>query len=114
MIRERLAELLAGLEDVAIVGEAGDVRAAQHGIDATAPDVAIVDIRMPGGSGIDVLRRAKRAGAGRPCVIMIMYTNFALPQYWKACSVAGADYFFDKSTDTRQLAAAVRLLAERR
>jgi DNA-binding NarL/FixJ family response regulator len=112
VIRERLAELLAGLENVTIVGQAEDVSAAQSGIQTTNPDVAIVDIRMPGGSGIDVLKKVKAAGAARPSVIM--YTNYGLPQYRKACADAGADFFFDKATDATALAAAIRQLAARR
>ena len=111
VIRERLAELLAGLEDVVVVGQAADVASAEQGIATTHPDVAILDIRMPGGSGIDVLKRVKGTGAAKPSVIM--YTNYGLPQYRKACAEAGADFFFDKSTDTQALAAAIRGLARR-
>ena len=110
VIRERLAELLATLENVTVVGEAADVASAEAGIQSTNPDVAIVDIRMPGGSGIDVLRKVKRLGS-RPSVIM--YTNYGLPQYRRACTDAGADYFFDKARDTSALAAAIRQLAVR-
>lgn len=110
VIRERLAELLATLENVRVVGEAEDVQSAERGIQSTHPDVAILDIRMPGGSGIDVLRKVKAAGRVKPSVIM--YTNYGLPQYRKACTEAGADFFFDKGSDTSALAAAVRQLAE--
>ena len=109
LIRERLAELLATLENVRVVGEAEDVSSAERGIESTRPDVAIVDIRMPGGSGIDVLRKVKASGNRKPSVIM--YTNYGLPQYRKACAEAGADFFFDKGKDTHALAAAVRQLA---
>lgn len=109
MIRERLAELLATVENVSVVGEAADVPSTERGIQATNPDVAIVDIRMPGGSGIDVLRKIKGSGGGRLCVMM--YTNYGLPQYRKACADAGADFFFDKAKDTRALAGAIRQLA---
>jgi DNA-binding NarL/FixJ family response regulator len=111
VIRERLRELLAGVADVVVVGHAADVPSAKAGIRTTRPDVAIVDIRMPGGSGIDVLREVKAALDTRPAVIM--YTNYGLPQYRKACADAGADYFFDKSTESDKLAATVRQLATR-
>ena len=110
-IRERLAELLAGVEGVTVVGHAADVPSAQSGIEATHPDVAIVDIQMPGGTGIDVVRNIKRGQPGGPS--FIMYTNYGTSQYRKACADAGADFFFDKATDTRALAEAVRMLATR-
>jgi DNA-binding NarL/FixJ family response regulator len=109
VIRERLTELLTGIENVVVVGEAGDVASAHEGIATTKPDVAIVDIRMPGGNGIDVLRRVKSARRDRPSVIM--YTNYALPQYRKACTEAGADFFFDKGSGTAALARAIQELA---
>jgi DNA-binding NarL/FixJ family response regulator len=111
-IRERLAELLSTVDGVTVVGQAADVPSAQSGIQSTRPDVAIVDIQMPGGSGIDVLRNVKRGQPGGPS--FIMYTNYGTSQYRKACADAGADFFFDKATDTRALADAVRMLASRR
>ena len=111
VIRERLVELLTGVGGVVIVGQATDVPTARSGIQATKPDVAILDIRMPGGSGIDVLRSMTRDAARRPAVIM--YTNYGLPQYRKACADAGADFFFDKSTESHKLAEAIRSLAAR-
>jgi two-component system response regulator DevR len=111
VIRERLAELLAGVEGVVVVGQAEDVPSAERGIQATNPDVAIVDIQMPGGTGIDVVRNVKRGKPGGPS--FIMYTNYGLPQYRKASAEAGADFFFEKSTDSRTLADAIRMLAAR-
>jgi DNA-binding NarL/FixJ family response regulator len=112
VVRERLTELLSGLDGVSIVGEAVDVPTAERGIEAARPDVAIVDIRMPGGTGIDVLRHVKKGQPGGPCCIV--FTDFGSPQYRKACADAGADFFFEKGTDTRRLADALRMLAARR
>lgn len=111
VIRQRLADLLAEIEGVTVVGEADDVPSATRGISATKPDVAIVDIRMPGGSGIDVVKSVKQGLPGGPSVIM--YTNYGLPQYRQACADAGADFFFDKATDGQKLTDAIRMLASR-
>jgi DNA-binding NarL/FixJ family response regulator len=111
VIRDRLRELLSDIHDVAVVGDAVDVASAQQGIEATRPDVAIVDIRMPGGSGIDVVKNLKRGRPGGPS--FIMYTNYGLPQYRQASAEAGADFFFDKGTETQKLADAIRMLAAR-
>lgn len=112
LIRERVAELLSQVDDVRVVGQADNAPTAEDGIRATTPDVAILDIRMPGGNGIDVLRRVKRVQPGRPS--FIMYSAYGLPQYRKACADAGADFFFDKSTESHKLADAIRMLASRR
>ena len=111
-MRERLAELLSGIENVVVVGQAEDAPSAERGIQSTKPDVAIVDIQMPGGNGIDVVRHLKQGQPGGPS--FIMYTNYGLPQYRTASAEAGADFFFDKATDSRTLAEAIRMLAARR
>lgn len=109
VIRERLAEMLSSMENVVVVGQASDVSEAEVGIRATNPDVAIVDIRMPGGTGIDLVKRLKRAQAGGPS--FMMYTSYGLPQYRQASADAGADFFFDKTQDSQKLTDAIRMLA---
>ena len=111
VIRERLREMLSEITDVTVVGDAADVATAEKGIQSTKPDVAIVDIRMPGGSGIDVVRKLKRGRPGGPS--FIMFTSYGLPQYRQASAEAGADFFFEKSTETQKLADAIRMLASR-
>ena len=59
-------------------------------------DVVILDIRMPGGNGLDVLRRVKLEH-NAPNVIVL--TNYSLQEYKEAAMKLGADYFFDKSTE---------------
>lgn len=59
------------------------------------PDVAILDIRLDGDSGIETLKKIKKS---RPETKVIMFTNYAYPQYEKKCKAFGADYFLDKST----------------
>jgi len=78
------------------VGQAEDAPTSLDAIRQTQPDVVILDIRMPGGSGIDVLRTLKKM---TPAPAVIMLTNFAYVQYRTKCEEAGADFFFDKSTE---------------
>jgi two-component system OmpR family response regulator len=63
------------------------------------PDVLILDMAMPGGSGYDVLQAVKQG----PCapLIIVGLTNF--PAYRQKSLEAGADYFFDKSAEYDQL-----------
>jgi len=96
LLRERLASLVSNLEDVALVGEASNASEAIEAIRRLKPDVVILDIRMPGGNGIRVLKAIK-GHATAPTVIML--TAFPYPQYREKCLAAGADYFFDKTTE---------------
>lgn len=93
MMRERLTESLADIAGVKIAGQSGDPAEALEGIKKLQPDVVILDIRLPGISGIDMLKNIKRSPAA-PIVIMI--TNYPYRQYRQACMRAGADYFFSK------------------
>ncbi len=69
------------------------------------PEVAILDIQMPGGSGIDVLVHIKKES---PRTTVIMLTNYPLPPFRKCCQKAGADYFFDKSTEFEKVIEVLR------
>jgi DNA-binding NarL/FixJ family response regulator len=94
-IRKRLIEMLSEVPEVEITGEAGDAPEAIREIRRLDPDMVILDIRMPGGNGIDVLREIKEKS--HPAIIML--TNYPYPQYRKKCMDLGADYFFDKATE---------------
>lgn len=100
IVREHLVTLLDELAGVEIVGQAENVAEAISGIRTCQPDVVILDIRMPGGSGIDVLRTIKQ-DKGAPMVIIL--TNYPYPGYRQKCLDAGADFFLDKSTEFDQI-----------
>ena len=99
-IRERLVTMVLDLPDIAVVGQAQDVPGSLAAIRHTRPDVVILDIRMPGGNGIEVLREVKKMN---PAPTVIMFTNYAHTQYRKKCEEAGADFFLDKSTEFDKL-----------
>jgi DNA-binding NarL/FixJ family response regulator len=82
--------------EIRIVGYAEDVPQAVESVAKLRPDVVILDIQMPGGSGIDVLETIKK---NKPSPIVIMFTNYPYPQYRNKCLAAGADFFFDKSLE---------------
>jgi len=96
IIRGRIIALLNNIKGVEIAGYADDPDEAVRYIARTEPDVVILDIRLQGGSGIDVLERIRELSAKTK---IIMLTNFPEPHYRKKCSDLGADYFFDKSND---------------
>ena len=99
-VRERLVTMALDLPEVDVVGQADDAPRSLGAIRQTRPDVVILDIRMPGGNGIEVLREVKKMN---PAPRVIMLTNYAYAQYREKCEEAGADFFFDKSTEFDQI-----------
>lgn len=96
LVRERLVSMLSELPGIEIIGQAGSAADALKLINELNPDLVTLDIRMPVGNGIEVLKRIKR-NVRAPIVIML--TNYPYPQYRKKCLESGADYFFDKSSE---------------
>ncbi|WUH57750.1 response regulator transcription factor [Streptomyces sp. NBC_00442] len=105
MVREALAALLGLEPDLEVVAQAArgdEVAAAAR---AHAVDVALLDIEMPGLTGIEaaaVLRREL------PAVKIVILTTFGRPGYLRSAMEAGADAFLVKDAPAAQLAAAVR------
>ena len=97
-VRERLVEMISEVEAVEVVGEADTYGKAVAGILRTAPDVAILDIKLADetGTGIDVLNKVRRL---MPAVRAIVMSNYVTPQHVKASADAGAEYFLDKSVE---------------
>jgi DNA-binding NarL/FixJ family response regulator len=107
LVRRRIISLLKEVNEVDIVGEAEDGPSALAAATEAKPDVIVMDIQMPGLTGLEVLRRLQHKPSA-PKVIMV--TNYAFPQYREKCLQAGASYFFDKSADFDQIAEAIRSL----
>ncbi len=101
--------MLTEIPDVEIAGQAGNAPDALAGVGELKPDVVILDIRMPGGSGIDVLRKLKK---DRPALTVIMLTKYAYPQYRERCLALGADFFLDKATDFDRIPEILNRLSE--
>jgi two-component system response regulator DesR len=108
LVRGALAALLdleADLEVVAEVGRGDEVvdAAREHG-----PDVALLDVEMPGLDGIAAAAELRRA---LPSCKVLMVTTFGRPGYLRRAMAAGASGFVVKDTPARQLADAVRRIA---
>ena len=104
VVRSLLAAMLAEIDSVERVLQAGDAASALHLMDEHDPDIAILDINIPSSgpirSGIDVLRKVKQS---HPDTRVLMLTNHATERYRMECQRAGADHFFDKSSEFEQL-----------
>jgi YesN/AraC family two-component response regulator len=109
LVRERLAALVSDLEDVELVGQASNAPEAIEITQRLKPDVVILDVRMPGGNGIQVLEAIKKKNAAPVAIIL---TAFPYPQYRKKCLEVGAEFFFDKATEFERVAQVVKQLAD--
>jgi DNA-binding NarL/FixJ family response regulator len=109
IIRTRLTAMLGRIEGVEVVGEAENGQAAVMGIEKTEPDVVLLDLNMPDGSGIGVL---KALGDKIRRVRFVVLTNYATPHYRKKCLEMGATRFFDKSNEFIKAIEYVQCLTE--
>jgi DNA-binding NarL/FixJ family response regulator len=107
VVRERLKILLTDVQGIEVVGQAEDALEARDLVEKLRPDVAILDLRMPKGSGADVLLDIKKLN---PTPMVIMLTNYPHPENRKKCMERGADYFFDKSTEFQKVLSVLKVM----
>jgi DNA-binding NarL/FixJ family response regulator len=107
-IRTRIAEMLARMPEVRIVGEAGHAPEAIAGILALRPHGVLLDLNLGATSGMEVLRQVRGIA---PEITFVVLTNHAEPQYRRACERAGAAYFLDKTTEFHRVPAVITELA---
>ena len=105
LVRERLIEMIREVDGVDVVGEADSYGSAVAGIMSTHPDVAILDISLAEGNGIEVLAHVKPRLPGLRGIVL---TNYNSPQHLKASADAGAEYFLDKSVDFERITEILR------
>lgn len=111
IIRERVAAMLAEIEDVEVVAEAADAWGGVEKVQQHGPDVVVLDIRMPGGSGLGVLEKIK---SWKTSLVAIVLTNYSYSSYRSRCMELGADFFFDKSKEFEKVGDVVRDLLRKR
>ena len=109
IVCDGLQQMLINIAGVEIVGQAHNAPDAIASISEAKPDVVILDIRLPGKSGIEVLKdiRDKKLP-----IRVIMLTNYPYPQYRKKCEELGADYFFDKVAEIEEIPNLIEELAK--
>jgi two-component system response regulator DesR len=105
LVRGALAALLDLEADLAVGAEVGSGDAVVEAATAHAPDVALLDVEMPGMDGIEATRALKQA---LPSTRVLIVTTFGRPGFLRRALQAGADGFVVKDTPARQLADAVR------
>ncbi|MEW2358857.1 response regulator transcription factor [Spirillospora sp. NPDC029432] len=105
LIRGAVAALLNLEPDLQVIAEVGRGDEVAAAVAEHAPDVAVLDIDMPGADGLTVAERLNAAGA--PCAICIL-TSFGRPGYLRRAMAAGVRGFVAKDAPTEELATAIR------
>jgi DNA-binding NarL/FixJ family response regulator len=108
VVREGLRALLDRREGMHVVGEAGSVSEAIKVAAREKPDVVVMDVRLPDGTGVEACREIR---AERPETRMIMLTSYADEEAVMASILAGASAYLLKQTRGQQLAEAVEAVA---
>ena len=96
VIRQRIASKLSTINGIEVVWQAEDLNDSYESLNKQKPDAVILDIQLPSGNGIELLEHIKKLHKG---IVTIMLTNYPINQFKKKCFDAGADFFFDKSTE---------------
>lgn len=108
LVRRGLSDYLGDERDFEIVGEAGSVSEALARIHRAAPNVVVVDVRLPDGSGIEVCREVRSSMPDVRCLIL---TSFPDEDAFTQAVLAGASAWVLKETKTAQLVEAIRHVA---
>jgi DNA-binding NarL/FixJ family response regulator len=109
LVRLGFCVILDAADGITVVGEAANGEAAVSQVAAHAPDVVLMDIRMPGMDGLEATRLITRGLAATPKVVML--TTFDLDDYVYEALRAGASGFLLKDSPRHDLIAAVRAAA---
>jgi len=108
VVRRGVHELLSVEDDIEVVGEAGTAADALVRIPATGPDVAVLDVRLPDGSGVEVCREVRSQDDSIKC---LMLTSYADDEALFDAIMAGASGYVLKAIRGNELLNAVRDVA---
>ena len=108
VVRRGLTELLEAEGDLTVVGEAGTAEEALARIPPTKPDVAVLDVRLPDGNGIEVCREIR---SRHPEIACLMLTSFSDDEALFSAIMAGAAGFVLKQVRGTELVEGVRRVA---
>ena len=108
VVREGLRGLISRQESMTVVGEAGTVAEAIEAAARSKPDVVIMDVRLPDGSGVEACRAIRDA---RSETRVIMLTSYADDEALFASIIAGASGYLLKDTPPGELLAGIRIIA---
>ncbi|MFK5582888.1 MULTISPECIES: response regulator transcription factor [unclassified Serinicoccus] len=108
LVRAGFRMVLDAQPDMTVVGEAADGLAALDAVEATRPDVVLMDIRMPRLDGVETTRRLLAEGSPSQDAKVLVLTTFDLDEYVFAALKAGAAGFLLKDAGPAELLSAIR------
>lgn len=108
IVRRGLRELLEGAGDMEVVAEAGTAEEAMRRLPAANPDVAVLDVRLPDGNGVEVCRDIR---SSMPSVHCLMLTSYADDEALFDAIMAGASGYVLKQIRAAELVDAIRKVA---
>jgi DNA-binding NarL/FixJ family response regulator len=108
VVRRGLRELLEAAGDMVVVGEAGTAAEAQARIPGTCPDVAVLDLRLPDGTGVDVCREVRSRDPRIACLVLTAYDD---DEALTAAVMAGASGYVLKQLRGPELVRSIRRVA---
>jgi DNA-binding NarL/FixJ family response regulator len=100
LMRERIRYILENFCSIENIYEARNASELFNEISKFEPDLLLLDLRMPGGNGIEILKKVK---AEKSTIRVVVLTNYPYPQYKDKCLECGADYFLYKADDFEKL-----------
>ncbi len=107
-MREGVRRLLEADGDLVVVGEAATAAEALTAVEAAAPDVAVLDVRLPDGDGVEVCRELR---SRHPNLACLMLTSFADDEALAQAVLAGAAGYVLKQIHGTELVASIRAVA---
>lgn len=110
IVRRGIAQLLESEDDIEVVGEAGTAAQALARVPALRPDVAILDVRLPDGGGVEVCRELRSSVSPPPACLML--TSYSDDEALFGAIMAGAAGYLLKQVTGVDLVGAVRTLAK--
>jgi YesN/AraC family two-component response regulator len=100
LILKRLQDLISDYDQVELIGSCNNGADALDVLKTLKPDLAILDIKMPGYTGLEVLHEIRKENKNIQIIILTLYTNFF---YRKLAMEEGANYFFSKAADFEKI-----------
>ena len=109
LVREGLRAVLEREGDIEVVGESGSALAGIRGIESSRPDIALIDLRLPDGDGIDLCRAVRDRVPESACLILTSYSNDDVLLSAIRADAAG---FLLKRTAAADLVRSIRIVAD--
>lgn len=110
-VRRGVISVIASIPGVEVVAEAGSAEEVARAIEATEPDLAVLDLGMPGVAGMDLLRDLRHR---HPSLGLLVFSMHGEDEVAVSCLRAGASGFLNKAAPVEELVRAVRTIAEGR